>query len=162
MGGQTLLERVAGSLEHFEPRLLVAPAGKYVQDGWQQLSDTRPGEGPLAGLETALRAAPPGWLAFSAVDLPFLTRAYWARLADAVQPDVQAVYGLDVRGRRQPLAALYHTSALPAVTALLDAGERRMLTLLDTLPGVALDWAQLQAFGERLYQNFNTPDSAGV
>ncbi|ULH15725.1 molybdenum cofactor guanylyltransferase [Deinococcus sp. KNUC1210] len=160
IGGQTLLERVAGSLTHFEPRLLVAPAGKYVQDGWQHLPDTRPGAGPLAGLEAALGAAPPGWLAFSAVDLPFLTQAYWTRLTDAVQPDVQAVYGLDASGRRQPLAALYRTAALPTVTALLDAGERRMLALLDALPGVALEWAQLQIFGERLYQNLNTPESA--
>ena len=159
--GRTLLERVAGSLEHFGPRLLVAPPGKYVLHGWQQVEDTRPGDGPLAGLEAALRAAPPGWLAFSAVDLPFLTPAYWARLLEAVQPGAQAVCGLDAAGRRQPLAALYHTDALDVVAALLDSGERRMVALLDVLPRLEVDWTQLQGFGDQLYRNLNTPDITG-
>ena len=158
LDGRTLLERVAGSLENFGPRLLIAPARKYALDGWQQIDDTRPGEGPLAGLEAALRAAPPGWLAFSAVDLPFLTPAYWTKLLEAAQPGVQAVYGLDASGRRQPLAALYHTGAREVVTALLDSGERRMLALLEVLPRAEVDWTQLEAFGGQLYRNLNTPD----
>ena len=109
--GVPLLNRVAASLEAFAPRLLIAPEGRYTLEGWTNHADLRPGEGPLAGLETALsvlaahtletqatkphtmntqaladqtaaRPFPaPRWLAFAAVDLPNLTARYWQLLA---------------------------------------------------------------------------------
>ncbi len=109
--GVPLLNRVAASLEAFAPRLLIAPEGRYTLEGWTNHADLRPGEGPLAGLETALsvlaahtletqatkphtmntqalaeqtaaRPFPaPRWLAFTAVDLPNLTARYWQLLA---------------------------------------------------------------------------------
>ncbi|MGY2892077.1 molybdenum cofactor guanylyltransferase [Deinococcus sp. UYEF24] len=185
--GVPLLNRVAGSLEAFAPKLLIAPAGRYTLTGWSNHSDFRPGEGPLAGLETALsmldahhaaqQLATPHWLAFAAVDLPNLTARYWQLLAGRagpeVQPAVQAVFGLDDRQRPQPLAGLYHVSLLPLVTALLDAGERRMQTLIEHLnpeqidpgeppsenvPGCELvAWEQVEAVCPGAYVNLNTP-----
>lgn len=171
LGGESLLARVSASLNRCSPRLLVAPAGRYRLSDWQVCPDLRPGEGPLAGLETALSALHEqhpagGWLAFSAVDLPYLTPAYWALLSGSIGPGVQAVVGLDPGGRPQPLAALYHTSARPTVTALLDAGERRMGALLARLEADAggvgqLDWPQVEAVCPLAYVNLNTPPSGG-
>ncbi|MFD1731491.1 molybdenum cofactor guanylyltransferase [Deinococcus malanensis] len=126
LDGSPLLQHVAASLEPCPQRLLVAPPGRYTLDGWAPVADTRPGEGPLAGLEAALRAAPDGWVAFTGVDLPGLTRAYWTTLAQARLPGALSVQALDATGRPQPLGALYHTSLLPRVRALLDSGERRL------------------------------------
>ena len=82
LDGQTLLERVAGSLDACSPKLIVAPPGKYALTGWTLTPDARPGEGPLAGLETGLGALPPHtWAAFAAVDLPHLTPAFWSVLS---------------------------------------------------------------------------------
>ncbi|WP_425148134.1 molybdenum cofactor guanylyltransferase [Deinococcus sp.] len=160
MGGHTLLERAAFSLGACWPRLLIAPEGRYALADWEAVGDLRPGLGPLAGLETALSAAPAGWLAYCAVDLPCLTPAYWGRLLARTQPDARTVVGLDAQGRRQPLAALYHSSALATVSALLDAGERRMLALLDELESVSVPWSELQDLGGQLYHNLNTPQDA--
>ncbi|WP_309571436.1 molybdenum cofactor guanylyltransferase [Deinococcus sp.] len=124
--GKTLLEHVAASLKDCPARLLIAPPGKYALDGWTVIPDTRPGQGPLAGLEAALMHAPTGWVAFAGVDTPQLTWAYWQALAGARTPDALAVLALDPDGRPQPLAALYHTDLRPHITALLDAGERRL------------------------------------
>ncbi|WP_370294080.1 molybdenum cofactor guanylyltransferase [Deinococcus sp. KSM4-11] len=124
--GQTLLEHVAASLERCGGRLLIAQPGRYALNGWRQVPDTRPGQGPLAGLEAALRAAPPGWVAFAGVDTPHLTPAYWTALAGARTPNALAILALDGEHRPQPLAALYHTALSPHITALLDAGERRL------------------------------------
>lgn len=131
LGGLTLLERAAGSLEGAGLRLLVAPPGRYVLPGWLGVPDTRPGEGPLAGLEAALaevaarRGA--GWVALCGVDQPALTPAYWAALwAARAVPGTLAVQALDPQGRAQPLAALYHTALRPRLTAMLDGGERRL------------------------------------
>ncbi|ACO47139.1 molybdenum cofactor guanylyltransferase [Deinococcus deserti] len=124
--GRTLLQHVAASLEPCPQRLLVAPPGRYVLGGWTPVEDTRPGEGPLAGLEAALQAAGTGWVAFAGVDLPGLTRTYWETLAAARVPGALSVQAQDVSGRPQPLGALYHTSLLPRLRALLDSGERRL------------------------------------
>ncbi|OLV19999.1 molybdenum cofactor guanylyltransferase [Deinococcus marmoris] len=124
--GQPLLRHVADSLQGCPERLLISPAGKYVLDGWEIISDTRPGEGPLAGLEAALSRSSTEWLAFTGVDLPGLTPDFWATLAQARTPDALAVLPLDSEGRPQPLAGLYRREVLGRVTGLLEAGERRL------------------------------------
>jgi molybdenum cofactor guanylyltransferase len=155
VNGMSLLERVAGSLEPCRPRLIVAPPGRYTLDGWQPVPDTRLGEGPLAGLEAGLGAlATDQWAGCAAVDLPHLTPAFWASLARSIQPGAQAVTGFSADGRAQPLAALYHASALSAVTALLNGGERRMAALLERLDVVKIEWAAL-GMPEGVYHNVN-------
>ncbi|UQN07662.1 molybdenum cofactor guanylyltransferase [Deinococcus sp. QL22] len=128
--GRPLLHHVAHSLEGCGLRLLVAPPGNYALEGWQTVPDTRPGEGPLAGLESALGATlqlkGAGWVAFTGVDLPRLTADSWRTLAAACKPHILSVQPVDMKGRPQPLAALYHTDLLPHITALLDTGERRL------------------------------------
>ncbi|MBZ9752030.1 molybdenum cofactor guanylyltransferase [Deinococcus sp. HMF7604] len=144
LDGQTLLNRVCTSLQGCPTRLLVAPPGRYDAPGWHPVPDTRPGEGPLAGLEAALAAAPPGWVALAGVDLPDLTPDYWQALWAARTPEALSVQALDASGRPQPLAALYHTALLPRVTGLLDSGERRLrlaasresTVLVSGLPGL--------------------------
>lgn len=157
--GQTLLEHVACSLEDCAPKLLIAPPGKYALPGWQNLPDRRPGEGPLAGLETALGEAP-GWTAFAAVDLPGLTRPYWAALA-AHRSGARVVCALDAQGRAQPLAALYHPALLPRVSGLLDAGERRIRAVLEGAEVCFVPWAELAPLGASLFRNANTPHELG-
>ena len=162
LGGVPLMNRVAASLEACAPRLLIAPEGRYVLPTWQHVPDLRPNAGPLAGLETALVALAAqvhggGWLAFSAVDLPFLTPDYWALLAAQREVGVQAVVGLDDGGQRQPLAALYHTSATPQVTALLGGGERRMKTLLESLAVAEVGWQHIEEVCPDTFVNLNTP-----
>ncbi|GHF52229.1 molybdopterin-guanine dinucleotide biosynthesis protein A [Deinococcus metalli] len=152
LDGRTLLAHVAASLEPCAVKLLVAPPGRYALAGWHAVPDTRPGEGPLAGLEAALGAAPPGWVAFAGVDMPALTPAYWHALTAARTPGTLAVLALDGEGRPQPLAALYHTALRPHVTALLDAGERRLR--LAVPDGHATVVAGLDA---RFFRNVNRP-----
>ncbi len=157
--GRPLLAHVAGALAAFPDRVLIAPPDRYALPGWRAVPDTRPGEGPLAGLEAALAAASPGWVAFVGVDLPGLTPAYWAALVAAsadAPPGVRSVQALDDAGRAQPLGALYHTALRPRVTALLDAGERR---LRQAAPPEAVRTVELGPLGlsPALLRNVNTP-----
>lgn len=154
--GRALLHHVAHSLEGCGLRLLVAPPGKYALAGWQTVGDTRPGEGPLAGLEAALAAAVQlrgaGWVAFTGVDLPRLTPDFWRTLAVARTLGKLSVQPLDTEDRPQPLAALYHTELLPHITALLDAGERRLRA---AAPAEAV--CTVAGIGAATFQNVNTP-----
>ncbi|EYB67148.1 molybdopterin-guanine dinucleotide biosynthesis protein MobA [Deinococcus phoenicis] len=161
LGGRTLLEHVAASLAACPLRLLVAPPGQYALPGWVSVPDTRPGEGPLAGLEAALGHARlqrgEGWVAFAGVDMPRLTPAYWAALAGARTPEARAVLALDAAGRPQPLAALYHTALLEQVTALLNGGERRLRAAALPACTVSVPFRAIQAVSPDALRNVNTP-----
>ncbi|WP_034388065.1 molybdenum cofactor guanylyltransferase [Deinococcus sp. YIM 77859] len=159
--GRTLLEHVAASLKPCSLRLLIAPPGRYVLSGWVNVPDTRPGEGPLGALEAALAAAQwrrgACWVAFAGVDMPRLSPAYWVTLARARTPDAQAVLALDAAGRPHPLAALYHTALLKEVTALLDAGERRLRAAAPLGRTVTVPAHLLEEVSPKALQNVNTP-----
>lgn len=159
--GRPLLELVAASLDACPLRLLIAPPGRYTLPGWHNVLDTRPGEGPLAALEAALSAAQvqagSDWVAFAGVDMPRLTRPYWEVLARARTPDARAVLSLNGEGQPQPLAALYHTALLPHVTALLDAGERRLRAAALLGSTVTVPHHILQAASPDALRNVNTP-----
>lgn len=164
--GRSLLAHVAASLEGAPLRLLVAPLGRYTLPGWLEVPDTRPGQGPLAALEAALKAARaeagPVWVAFAGVDLPRLTPAYWRALAQARRPGLWAVQALDAGGRPQPLAALYHTSLLPAITARLDAGERRLRAAALPRETQTVPHAVLERVSPGALHNVNTPADLAV
>ncbi|GGO24204.1 molybdenum cofactor guanylyltransferase [Deinococcus humi] len=152
--GKPLLRHVADSLRACPTRLLIAPAGKYALSGWKVIPDTRPGEGPLAGLEAGLRHAPTEWLAFTGVDLLGLTPGFWAALAQARSPAVRAVLPLDRMGRPQPLAGLYRRDLLGHVTDLLDRGERRLRLAAPSEHCVCVSLAGLSS----ALRNVNSPD----
>ena len=101
------------------------------------VSDKVPGLGPLAGLETALRAAAGSAIIVVAWDMPFVEtpllrgmRALREIGADAVVPEHGDPPTLE------PLCACYAGSALAVASELLRAGERRAVALIDALPNV--------------------------
>lgn len=153
--GRPLLRRVADTLESADPKLLVAPIGKYDLAGWRLVEDTRPNEGPLAGLEAALGEVD-GWLAFAGVDLPFVQPGLWNVLT-RFTPGAEIVVPLDEAGRRQPLSALYHASLRPRVTTLLDEGERKLNALQRVATTVLVPWAHFAHLGPHVFVNLNTP-----
>lgn len=108
-----------------------------------------PFAGPVAAIAAGLTAMPttpgsdvvppPAWTLVLACDLvdPEPAVAALARAATAVNPAPDGIIAVDEDGRRQPLLALYRTSALRR--AIRDAGDpegmsmRRLLAPLDLL-----------------------------
>ncbi len=150
--GRTLLEHAALGFAPSAERLLIAPAGKYHLPGWRTVPDLHPGEGPLAGLETALSYAPAGWVAFAGVDMPRLDSLYWQALWQARTPKALAVIAMH-EARPQPLGALYHTDLLPRVRALLLSGERRLRLAAPPERTVLVN-----GLSAAYFSNVNTPD----
>jgi molybdopterin-guanine dinucleotide biosynthesis protein A len=122
------------------------------QHGARLVRDRDPGRGPLAGLDAAVAESACDWLLAFACDLPFLDEPLVRALlapppgADAVVPRVD--------GRAQPLAAGYARAIAPRVRARLDAGQLRLLELVDEL---TVHWLELPA-GARALVNVNTPE----
>jgi len=126
--------------------------------------DTRPGGGPLVGLETALLAHPDAdAVVVVGVDHPWLEpgvlRLLVDRLLDERPRDLPGTAGsaapvdaamlITDRGP-QPLLAAYRPSAVGAVSALLDGGERRLRVVADHLDVAALEpavWRAEDPFG---------------
>jgi molybdenum cofactor guanylyltransferase len=113
--------------------------------------DRKPSAGPLAGLEAGLGSARNEVTFAVACDMPYVTR-------EVVEMAVVASHGCDaaiprVDGRPEPACAAYRRSALPKITAALDAGRYRASDLAEQL-----DVTWLEGLDPGLFRSLNGPD----
>lgn len=120
--------------------------------------DLRRGGDTLSGLHTALAYAKHDWVAVAACDQPFFSADFWDFMLGQIKPGSLAVVAAE-GGFFEPLGALYHKSLEPEVLCRMEAGELRMQSLLQSIPHVALDKAELEdRFGPYLFINANHPE----
>ena len=155
--GRTMLARTIATLSSVCDEVgVVVAAGAAAPDGLPLTvtvaRDRLAGAGPLAGLEAALSAASHDLVLVVAVDMPGLDAAVLrAQLGVALaHPEIEVVtLPGEADGTREPLHAVYRRRVLGRVRALLDAGERRMTTLLAGLRVAELDVIQLERLDPR-------------
>lgn len=152
---QHLLDRVAGLGE--EILVTTNRPQDYRGLSLRLASDTLPGGGALAGLQTSLNAARGETVLVLACDMPFVSRGLLEHLLDlASQADVVA----PVRGGEfEPLHAVYARSCLPAVDAALLAGERRVISFYPRVSVRPVDEAEIAIYDPDglSFFNVNTP-----
>ena len=152
--GRTLLQRNVDFLRTLFPTVAVAIGHEQALDlgdsaDAQILHDAWPGGSPLAGIATALRHFRRPVFAL-AVDIAFPQR----RAAEAV---LKAFAGNDVAlpaigaEHHQPLFAAYGPACLAPMSAVLDAGRHRIVTIL---PEVRV--AEVRFPDDSLFHNINT------
>lgn len=194
VGGRELLDRVLEAARGAARRVVVA-AGRDVDRraedlrryGWAEeapvggapafaredalatvIPDSRPGRGPLAGLEAALLRARPGRAWVLACDLPYVDSAVGAALLARLGRGQSAGGGgrrpravvPRVGGRWQPLCAAYETRVGRVAGRCLDGGMDGMHELLALLELDAVGEAELGRSGDprRLFLNLNRPE----
>jgi molybdenum cofactor guanylyltransferase len=152
-------ERVA---ECAAPVLLASGAYRRFDSlPYEEIPDAAPGVGPLSGLVAALSASPHDLLVAAAVDMPFVSADVF-RLLLQLRADEDAVLPVTNEGR-QPLHALYHRSALPHLTDVLERGRyglRDALAGLDVRDVGRGEWGTVDPQG-RFALNLNTRDDLG-
>ncbi len=127
--------------------------------GARIVEDTRPGAGPLAGLEAVMTAVPADRYFLTAVDLPFGEPALALELSERMGGADVCLIQREGRGW-EPLFALYARRCLPAISAGRDRGERSFFrgrlpfVTIQKVPEKALSGFQL----DRLLLNVNTPE----
>lgn len=126
--GRTLLERAVDAATGARRIVTVGPtevAGTIIT-----LESPRFG-GPAAAIAAGLDAleTPAEWVLTLASDLPFAKRAV-AALVDALPGETDGVIAIDDSGRRQPLLAVYRSSALAAAVAGTEVAGLSMRALL--------------------------------
>ena len=165
LGGVALAVRVAAALRHAGADPVLAVGGDLAgltAAGLVAIADPRQGDGPLAGIAAALRAAAASdVVVVLACDLVAASAESVGLVVDALRaaPDAMVAVPI-VAGRRQPLHAAWRPGAADVVDAALSSGElavRHVLDRLSTVPVHGLDIAS--------FANANAPEDlppAGV
>jgi molybdopterin-guanine dinucleotide biosynthesis protein A len=118
------------------------------------IPDRYPGEGPLGGILTALHHTSSDWNLIVACDMPEVSAAFLGELlAQAVRSRADVLLPCGPDGLPQPLCAVYHRSALPALEGHFSRGVRKVTAAFQGLTVERRVVAELS-----LFQNVNTPE----
>ncbi len=129
--GETLLARVAGSMQQVFPEVIVSVRSHRPEALWRQVCDDPKQGGPLAGVLAGMAAAQHSWLFVLGCDMPFIAPPLVEQLAN-MRGDYQAVVPV-AGGHAQPLAAFYARSLLPELQGLAQTGVRGLRDMLPHL-----------------------------
>ena len=155
---QTFTERIAETLLQLTDSVTIV--GRMSDDsGLPVVADIYPEWGALGGLHAALSACQREWAIVVACDLPFVTAELFRTLYEN-RLDHEAVVPVQPDNRPQPLAALYRVEPCrERATALIEAGRRRPLDLLDAVRTRWVSFAEIRNLtqAERFFVNINTP-----
>jgi molybdopterin-guanine dinucleotide biosynthesis protein A len=137
VGGQPLIAGIAAQLAPVFPELLVSgnDPEKYRFLGLPVIPDEVPGQGPLMGILSSLKASGRDRILAIACDIPVADLTFireLMRLSD--QADIVMPVSRD--GRHEPLFAVYRKTVIPHAEAALAAGKRRVVAVLPGLTAI--------------------------
>jgi len=162
-GPQTMLQRIVDRLSQVcQPIVVVCAAGQSLPSlsGTVVMAhDAHPDRGPLEGLAAGLRALPATVQAafLTTCDAPLLMPDFVRRLHALLGEHSIVVPVAD--GFQHPLTAVYRTSVLPVIEALLAADRLRPSDLLEVVSTCRVgprDWSDVDPHSWSL-KNVNTP-----
>lgn len=142
VGGKPMVVRGAETLAEVFDHVVIVSSREPAAPDRPHVRDRRPGQGPLAGIETALLEAVRSGRAGAfvlACDLPLVdastVRAVVAGAegAPACAPSRPKYPGIE------PLCAVYKTLCLPAVTDALDRGRRSVHEAFAAVGGIVVE-----------------------
>ena len=142
---------------------VIAPPLRYATLGVTAISDRWEGQGPLAGIITALltteeSGAQGEWNLIVGCDMPFLTREWLSYLVErALKSRAEVVTPRSPQGL-EPLCACWQTSAAPKLQRVFDGAVRKITEAMKSLEMEVVDeadWKRLDSAG-RLFWNMNT------
>ncbi|WP_047707372.1 molybdenum cofactor guanylyltransferase MobA [Plesiomonas sp. ZOR0011] len=124
----------------------------YAESGFPVYPDSTPDfPGPLAGMLTALQHCSTEYVVCVPCDSPLLPRDLVARFAQQIG-DASCAIAHDGE-RAHPVFALLHRRLLPAISASLQQGERRLMAFFQQQHAVTVDFSDQAA----AFVNVNTP-----
>ena len=154
VGDTILLRLVVDRLAPSFSQVLVSFAGpEQVAEPvpYAVVFDRKPSIGPLGGLEAGLVAAHHDVLFAVACDMPYVTRSTAERAVAMVGNTDAAIPRHD--GRQEPVCAAYRKTALPVITASIDAEKFKMSEMTNRLRVTWLDGLNANEF-----TSLNTPE----
>lgn len=168
LGGRSFIQRIATAVTAVASTVTIVGANRTGEDDMvivnghtlPVVADVFEQWGALGGLHAALSAARTEWAAVVACDLPFVSGDLFLRLA-SLRRGYDAVAPVQADGRAQPLCSLYRVEAcLPLIEKLIKDGERRPVTLLQSLRTRWVAFEELAGLdgASQFFENVNTPE----
>jgi molybdopterin-guanine dinucleotide biosynthesis protein A len=164
MDGAPMLLRMRALLGEITKQVnVIAAPQKYAALGITGVGDRWEGQGPLAGIITALLTTKEvggeeQWNLIVGCDMPFLTREWLTYLvARALASSAEVVAPQSAQGL-EPLCACWRTNAAGELQTAFDEGVRKITHAMKRLQMEILDeadWKRFDATG-RLFWNMNT------
>jgi molybdenum cofactor guanylyltransferase len=164
MDGAPMLLRMRELLGEITEQVnVIASPNKYAALGITGIGDRWDGQGPLAGIITALLTTKEAedktqWNLIVGCDMPFLTREWLAYLVTrALASSAEVVAPQSAQGL-EPLCACWRTAAAGTLQNPFDEGVRKITQAMKRLQMEVLDeadWKRFDATG-RLFWNMNT------
>jgi molybdopterin-guanine dinucleotide biosynthesis protein A len=155
-GPATLVEHIAQqALTAAGSVALVGAPERYAHLGYPALADAESNRGPLGGIVAALAASEAEWNLVLACDMPNVSAEFLERLfemAEHLGEGRDCLAPEQPTGYAEPLCAVYHRSALPALRAALDANRLKLQEVIRSLNVVF--WRA----EPRWFANMNTPE----
>lgn len=134
---------------------LIGDPAKYAELGLHVIPDNFPGQGPLAGIEAALRATGAEANLILACDMPALKENL---LEELFGPEADCVVPQHADGNIEPLCAVYRKSCHSAVKSMLESGIRGVTEAIRLFETHALAVRYLRVSGAGEFANLNTPE----
>lgn len=149
------IDIIAGELSGFgETIISAAEKGDYEELGLPVVYDEHKGIGPVEGIRQILQAAECEHVFLCAVDMPFLTKELVSHMAEHVSSAYDCYVIVD-ENHIHPLCGIYSKRMLDPVRELIESGNYRLITLLNS---VHTKYIELDHtfFDRRIVQNINT------
>jgi len=146
--GRTLLHAVADALRPHVGRivLVIGRDAPGAPCDFPVIADLRRGEGPLAGLEALLSSGLDEQYLVCPCDIPLIDGPIIRSLTRASSAPATVLH-IEGEQRPRPLPARFSHRALDHVRALLDAGERSIRALIDSLDVDAVETSAAEGRG---------------
>jgi molybdopterin-guanine dinucleotide biosynthesis protein A len=162
LGGRPLALWVAQALAPWVEAcwLVTNQPQAHLSLGLPLVTDLRPWQGPLGGLETALFYARTPLVLATAADAPFPAPSLLATLASRAAQGVKTALVCHTSRGMQPFPGIYAVRLLPRLTAFLNEGGRHVKGFLDQCRPLVLPQEQVERLDPegRSFMNLNTPE----
>jgi molybdenum cofactor guanylyltransferase len=135
---------------------LIAHQNGYKELGRQVIPDLIPEQGPMGGLHTALEDNKKPYLLLLSCDMPFLPKEAVQKLLGAVKE--QDVVAAEIKGRMNPLFAVYKGELKEKVKENLASGKLRMQEFIKECEHEIVRMEELVDQAPKRFLNINTPE----
>jgi molybdopterin-guanine dinucleotide biosynthesis protein A len=155
-GSETMLERVTRIARSVADDVIVV--GRRDQ-GASTVHDATEDQGPLAGIAAGLSASTTDLNIVVACDMPLINPEVLKRLVSLIGDHDACVAVVDEHA--SALCGVYRSRVAAAAQALLDAGERRLMRLLDRVQTKRVDAAVFRDIDPNLdtFLSCDTPEA---
>jgi molybdenum cofactor guanylyltransferase len=159
-GDVTLLARSLANSQSVCQRVFICGSRSLYDKFGEVLEDAQPGQGPLAGIHSALHGTETGLNLVLSVDLPLMQADFLAWLLQQADAGEQMITAPEALGRLQPLCAVYNRQVRDAVDEALAEGDLKVTRLFRRVPTRIIGEHEIRAAGFDLsiFTNVNTPE----